>query len=43
MEVNIKSIEPDELAIKFDNEFIFSTWQEVFDFIKKVDLLYQTL
>mgnify|MGYP001615273656 CR=1 FL=1 len=37
MKVSIESISPDGLSVKFQNDFIFDTWQEAFDFIKKVE------
>lgn len=43
MEVNIKSINPDSVSIKFENNFVFDTWDEALRFIEKVDDLYHTL
>jgi hypothetical protein len=35
--VKIKSIQPDGLAVSFNEPFIFDTWEEAFNFIIAVE------
>ena len=39
MKVQIRSISPDGLEVKFEEGFFFNTYDEAFEFIKRVDSL----
>ncbi len=40
MKIEISSISPDGVEVVFKQGFVFSTYQEAFDFIRNIDRLY---